>query len=497
MLLERVMVHQTRLRTPGLGLDPRGIALGQKGLVLLPSLDRLIAFLALYTKGATLGDLVRTLRVEVVKSKLGAREIAMSFAADSSDRMDKVADVARLAGAYVFTGSSRHFVQYRDASAPFGFDAQQIAAGDAALQLYHSSFGQGYEVEKELDLRALLLRLELHVDPNAGNEPGERWASAEAGLGPALVGYLARSGVEADVAVAAWPPASSFDDAPVERYLFRIRELPPRMVPLLRQTPGLVLYAPAGAAAAVEVGFRHAVNLRGCPVFPEGSLALFRGRREEPLVLDVLPTFGAVSAFARVELRAEEGVVAAKATKSAEPFRMPLRVFPTTAAFRNVGATWLRPEELALFRRLVYALPREVLQAATIAMTSSGAFVRSSAGIEGVPLGTFFSEVHPDLFLPAGYEATPRTSPEVLHRALGASRDHVLFVEPSGRAIGVPRAAFVPLEGALLEAHAWAPLTGTPLDLEPALATAIPEIVLEPLGMRPMRDVEEAEPPAE
>ena len=46
-MLDRVAVHQTRLRTPGLGLDAKGVALGAKGLVLLPSIDRLVAFLAL------------------------------------------------------------------------------------------------------------------------------------------------------------------------------------------------------------------------------------------------------------------------------------------------------------------------------------------------------------------------------------------------------------------------------------------------------------------
>jgi len=45
-MLDRVAVHQTRLRTPGLGLDAKGVALGAKGLVLLPSIDRLVAFLA-------------------------------------------------------------------------------------------------------------------------------------------------------------------------------------------------------------------------------------------------------------------------------------------------------------------------------------------------------------------------------------------------------------------------------------------------------------------
>ena len=58
-MLDRVAVHQTRLRTPGLGLDAKGVALGAKGLVLLPSIDRLVAFLALYTRQNSLADILR------------------------------------------------------------------------------------------------------------------------------------------------------------------------------------------------------------------------------------------------------------------------------------------------------------------------------------------------------------------------------------------------------------------------------------------------------
>ncbi len=89
-MLDRVAVHQTRLRTPGLGLDAKGVALGAKGLVLLPSIDRLVAFLALYTRQGSLADILRSLAVEVVKSKLGAREVTLTFTAESSDRLDRI-----------------------------------------------------------------------------------------------------------------------------------------------------------------------------------------------------------------------------------------------------------------------------------------------------------------------------------------------------------------------------------------------------------------------
>ena len=164
-MLERVALHQTRLRTPGLGLDPKGVALGARGLVLLPGLERLVAFFSLYTRAGSLEDVLSTLEVQIVRSRLGAREVVVSFSADSSDRLDRVSEIARLAGGYTFTGTSRHFVQYRDAGAPFGYDAVELLSGSeleakaaqgaagSVLLLYHQSFSQAYAVERVVDSR--------------------------------------------------------------------------------------------------------------------------------------------------------------------------------------------------------------------------------------------------------------------------------------------------------------------------------------------------------
>jgi hypothetical protein len=491
-LLDRVAVHQTRLRTPGLGLDAKGVALGAKGLVLLPSVDRLVAFLALYTRGGSLEDILRSLVVEVVRSQLGAREVTLTFGAESSDRMDRVAEIARLAGGYTFTGTSRHFVQYRDASAPFGYDIPQIAPSDSALSLYHNAFSQTYDGDRKIDVRSLLLRLEPHLDPSTGREPGPRWICAEAGLGPALIHYLVRSSVDAEVGVAEWPPESSFDEAPVRRYLFRIPAVPDRMVPLLTHTPGLSVFLPVAEGAAVEVGFRHPVNLRACPVFGDAGLVLFRGRGRDPLELTKLPALGDIAAFARVELRKE---VASSKTASApltpDSVAIALRLVPSLEPWRAVTATWIRAKEMPILRHVAYALGPDTLRNARVAFTAEGAFVRHAHGIEGIPVGEFFREIHPGLYIPAGYDAVPSVAPEVLYRALGAPAGQVLFVGRDGRVVGVPSAAFTSLETALLEAQTWSALPSEAL--VSALATELPQVVLDSVGFRPLRDV--APPP--
>jgi hypothetical protein len=489
-LLDRIAVHQTRLRTPGLGLDAKGVALGAKGLVLLPSIDRLVAYLALYTRQGSLSEILRSLSVEVVRSKLGAREVTLTFAAESSDRMDRIAEVARLAGGYTFTGTSRHFVQYRDAAAPFGYDIPKITPSDAAVALYHNAFSQTYELDRKIDVRWLLLRLSPHPDPATHREPGPRWIAAEAGLGPALIHYFVRSAVEAEVGVAEWPPESSFDEAPVVRYLFRLPRMPERMAPLLSRTPGLGVFLPAAPGAAVEIGFRHPVQLRACPVFNEAGLTLFRGGGRDALELAKLPALGDVAAFARVELR-KEVAEALPSSPGARPegVQLALRLTPSNEPWRSVTASFIENAEMPMLRHIVYALGPETLRKARIALTPRGAFLRQPAGIEGIPVGEFYREIRPGLYIPAGYDAVPAVSPDVLYRALGSPSGQVLFIGRDGRTVGVPGDAFVPLETALLEAQAWAPLTATSTGMEAALATELPEVFLGSAGLLPLRDV--------
>jgi hypothetical protein len=488
-LLERIALHQTRLHTPGLGLDSKGVALGAKGLVLLPSIDRLVAFLAVYTRERSLEDLMPSLTMNVVRSKLGTREITLEVAAESSDRMDRISETARLVGGSTFTGTSRHFVQYRDAAAPFGYDATELLATDAALLLYHDRFSQTYDVERALELRALLLRLMPHVDPSTRLEPGLRLVVAEQGLGAALVHYLVRSRVEGEVGVAEWPPESAFDDYPVRRWLLRIPEVPERMRDLLHATPGITSFVPAGPGAAVEAGYRHPVELRACPVFDAAGVVLVRGRGDEPWVIPRLPPMGPLTAFARVELRSSprEAAVATR-VEAAETVRVPLRVTPSSAPWRNVTATWIEPAQLPLLRRLAYALPRPTITRATVAMTERGAFLRSGGGIEAIPLGTFFVEVHPNLYVPAGYEVTPAVAPEVLARALGAPPGQVLFLGTDAHAVAVDEAAFVPLEAALLDAPPWT--TAVAEEIDRSLEEAPLGLEVSSIGMLPLRGVE-------
>ena len=88
----------------------------------------------------------------------------------------------------------------------------------------------------------------------------------------------------------------------------------------------------------------------------------------------------------------------------------------------------------------------------------------------------------------AGYTPVPAVAPEVLHRAFGSPDQELVFLHRDGSRIGVQRAAFVPLERALLDAQTW---SGTAHEtVMTTLAAELPEISLESPGFRPLRDVE-------
>ncbi|HLK38428.1 MAG TPA: hypothetical protein VKU41_16810 [Polyangiaceae bacterium] len=486
-MLERIALHQTRLNTPGLGLDSKGVALGAKGLLLLPSVDRLVALLAAYTRERSLEDLLPALAIHLAHSKLGTREVVVEFPAESSDRMDRMADVARLVGGFAFTGTSRHFVQYRDAAAPFGYDATDLLSTDAQLALYHGRFSQTYDLERPIDLRSLLIRIMPRLEPGTRSLAGPRIVVVEPGLGGTLVSYLLRSGVDGVVCMVEWPPANAFDDAPVRRWILRLPSFPPRMGSLLHETPGLTSFVPTATGVAVEAGYRHPIELQACPVFGGGGLVLLRGGGAEPWVVDHLPMLAPLRAFARVGFATTPGEPPVGASVGGgEILRVPLRVVASGRPWRNVTATWIASEQLPLLRRLAYALPHEIVTRALVAITPRGAFLRSPAGIEGFP-GVFYVEVHPDLFVPAGHDVTPSVSSEALAKAVGAPATHVTFIGPDSRVVAIERTAFAPLEAALVEAAPWDALVAE--QIAAALDEPI-ELKVTTIGLLPMRGVE-------
>jgi len=473
-VLERAALHQTRFRTPGVTPDTRGVVLGGKGLVLFPSIDRVVAFLRAYGDEGSLDELLPSIEIRRVITRLRTQEFALSFQAESSYRMDRVSGMAKLSGGLLFTGTSRHFVQYRDAASPLGYDVQQLLSDAADLILYHDSFQQAYSLDREVPFRDLVLKLAPHRAP-----PGERTvtpqlqATAEIGIGAALVGYLFRWQVQARAALAEWPSRSAFEDAPRRLYVFEMQDAPARIVELMEQLPGVHVFEPLGPTVGVQLGYRHPISLRSCAsLFDAGTLHLFRGDGQVEII-NPLPPFAPVRSLVRtnVSIDTSTGSAPGKGTDADLTLSVPLRLSPTIAPWRAVVASIIPAAQRAWLARILYALPPSTLAALRIAMGDDRYYLLNARGIEGIPLGTFYCEVAPRIYVPAGLTLVPAVTPAVLEDLVRDRGDgHVFFEQgrPSPRA--VPDSGFGPVSHRILSAVNATAVAAEPLTAsEPSL----------------------------
>ncbi len=481
-MLEKVAIHQTRLRVPGVGLDARGVCLGKRGLVLLPSLERLVAFLAIYTNEVALTRVLGSLSIQLVRSALGAREVALSCEALSSDVMDRIAEVARLTSGFTFTGTTRHFVQYRDASAPFGYDAPELLISDEELCLYHTSFAQAYALERELDLRQLVLRLGVHPEASARLEPLPAWLLAAPALGAPLARHLAHSGIAAEVGVVGLGSQKSD-----ERWLFRLPAVPERLSGLLTNTPGLTLFYQRARGAAVRFGFRHPLALAACPVFDEHGIVLFQSGERPPVSIEKLPVLASVEDLVLPGVSRLEDEPRPLQPLGIEAVRLSteLSLLPTAHDRRRVSALRLRGRDTVHLRRLSYVLGAEALRSLSLASTDQGVFLLERGVTPWVLLGDLYSELGSGLFVPMGYDLVPRVDPARVLEAMGTPKGHLVFFHVDGRCHSLPESAFVPLAEALLEPHVWS--EPHPDVFERGLDDELPRLRLEPLGLRPLK----------
>ncbi|MBW2462453.1 MAG: hypothetical protein JRH11_12465, partial [Deltaproteobacteria bacterium] len=83
--------------------------------------------------------------------------------------------------------------------------------------------------------------------------------------------------------------------------------------------------------------------------------------------------------------------------------------------------------------RLLYALPPHTLAALRMAIGQDRIYLIDPSGIEGVPLGIYYTEVARRIYAPAGLSLVPAVAPAVLEELLQDRGDgHVFFDSQSG-----------------------------------------------------------------
>lgn len=455
MALEHVAQGQTRFFTPGVAPDPRGILLGRFCVMTFPTLEGAVSWFRLYSSETALDELLPNLTIGKCRTALGSREIVVQIPAVSSYAADRAARLCRLVGGAMYTGTAKHFVKYRDDRSPYGYDAVDIGTMPATtdFMVHGDEFAQGYVREGDLPFARLLFRLSIRKLPGGeklvAEDRGELYLAVARGLSDGIIRYLWRNRVEAQAGLFTPGATSAFDDHARDRgyMLIRARALPERILALFLGTPGIDVFRPAGAGAAVAVGYQHPIDLASCSsVFPADTFHVFWPDDR----VDVLPGPLALSDIAdltRVDLALER-------PRDPRPYGggpiesigVELKLAVAMGPPRRVVATLIPLVHGSRLKRILFALPPVSLRGHRVAATERGFLVIGSENLDVIPLGQLLCELAPGLLIPLGMDVVPRVSSDVLARALGHQAGVVTVFPATGRPFQVNEAAFTSLE---------------------------------------------------
>ena len=504
-MLERVGAGQTRFTIPGLTLDGRGVASGRQMVVRFTSLDRMIAFLRLWSGEQALEPGESGLRLVQARVAGGPRDALAILSLPSATLGDAMARAARTAGGQCFVGAGKHFVQYRDPRAPLGYDVTRLEAvsDTVSLVLYGLDQTRAYSVEAEIPLEKLLLNLELQREPRLpAVESGQDsfLLTVRRGLGHVVLEYLNRTlaqhpSLRASAALCEPPGDSAFKREPAF-WLVRLSDVPPRLLGLLTRTPGLMLFAPILDHVAVAIGYRHPLHLGACRhALPEDRMYLFAPPPRGVIVIDPTPVLAPLGDLVRIGGRAGARLDGASAADVAvmrpaapEPLVIPLRIEAAPAQVAHASAALVPWERVGWLRSLCYALPATALRGYRVAVLERGVLVMAPDVLTGIPFGQLLHAPGPGLLVPLGYEIRPRVSPLELAAGAGATGGAlVVFSAPDTPPFRIPAEAIESLQASALADPRLGRLAVEP-SVAPPHSPPPPEVEIEnhPLGPMPL-----------
>ncbi len=485
-MLERVAQGQTRFNTPGISVDGRGVALGRLGALLFPSLDGVVGWLRLYSAEAGLEDLLAELAILRVRDRLKGRAFLVLLPAASSYVMDRAARCARLWGGAAFTGTTKHFVRYRDDRSPYGWDVAQAVLGEGDHVLHGEDGSQGYATEGTIDLRSLVFRLSLQRVPGAERLDAEARASliltVPPGLAKGIIRYLWKNRVVTQVANVTLAQRSEFASGAPDGYLFaRVTDLPERILEGFRGTPGLTIYRPISDSLGIEIGYRHPIELSSClSLFEAGKVYLFSGQRDTVDIIAGPVELVDASHLTQIGLHPEAIGERRGAASPTQNVDIPLKLAPSMQPPGRVIGTLIDGKDAMRLKQLVYLLPPSMLRGHRVVVTERGILVVAGQNVDLIPLGTLLAELTPGLLLPLGMDLVPRVAPDVLASALGHGPGRFTVFPHEGGPFHVAESSLQPLERRTLAALN-APAVA-PADLSLDVPLGEPRVVNDAVG---------------
>jgi hypothetical protein len=359
-----------------------------------------------------------------------------------------------------------------------------LFAGQGDYILYASEFVQAYDRDREISFSKLALNLSLEPQRNDRLLPSDQaLLRVEPGLWRVTTAYIHRNHLPCEVAACEGDPQPG--EQPRRFYLIRCR-IEPRMEQLFRTTPGVEVYRMVSDRVAVQVGYRHPIELTSCAnIFEEGRIYLFSGQRSR---MDTISGPGGdfVSASSLVSLgqQAHSLQTGDLTWVQAEHLSVPLRLVTASGPRPPVRASRIPLPQSTWLKKLVYLLPPTVLEGYSVCCTEDSIYLYNNTEVEFIPLGNLFYQVALGILVPVGYELLPRVHPDVLVQHLETDRETLVFFgldRPTP--VRLPRSAFAPLtRQALAHIELDTPQVHTEEDRAPASAT----LINDPVGLFPL-----------
>ena len=222
-------------------------------------------------------------------------------------------------------------------------------------------------------------------------------------------------------------------------WLFRLEEVPKRLLGVLGGTPGLTLFAPVAENVALAVGYRHPVHLGSCKqVFPTDRLFLFSPGPAGVTVINPAPTFSPVADLVRLEpleqVAPEDTRPAIARPTGRLELVVPLRLEPGPTGAGRAVATIVPWPRLGWLRSLCYALPPSALRGYRLAALERGLLVVAPDALAGFPFGQLLYAPAAGLLVPLGWELRPAVSPDELAIRVGATGGAIVVFPGPGEA---------------------------------------------------------------
>lgn len=455
-MLEPVALQRAgaSFRVPGLFLDGRGIVVGSEAVILLPSQGQLIAFLRLLSSQVALSELIPTLRCEEVRGAIGSQGYLLRLRCSESRSLDLCARAATFVGSWLGVGSARHFVQYRDAAAPLGYDALSLYShSDGDCVLYAATSVLAYSRLSELSLLQLVQGQPLLARRSLANALRQHdprtplWLLVPRTLLPRILRYLWQRSIDAAVALdeAGAGPSGNEPRAVGQGLLvLRVSGDLAGSPGALSGLPGLRWLLPHSDQLAIELGYQHPLDLTTfAGLFPSAQRLLFLA---DPLRILSLPTaeFVPIERLVQLsEIALHELAPPATARPLATPapavsatglgslpsvtpiVRCPLRLVAEPTPARVAAASIVSWAQLSRLASLLYALPLGALDSLRAARLSEGLLIVGD--LSYLPIGELHYEAAAQVLVPLGLSLVPRLSPELLRAQIRADSDRLIL----------------------------------------------------------------------